>query len=89
MGNENNTGGVVEGKIKSDGWSTNYYQLPEGAKEIQDLIEAKKMNFAVGNIFKACYRLGAKEGIDYLYDLRKIAWYVDRELKRVEQSEQK
>lgn len=74
-------------KIKSNGWATEYYQIPEGTKEIQDLIEHKKMNFAVGNIFKACYRLGAKEGIDYLYDLRKIAWYVDRELKRLENND--
>lgn len=84
MGNENNTSGVVDGKIKSNGWDTDYYQLPDGAKEIQDLIEAKGMNFAVGNIFKACYRLGTKEGTDALYDIRKIIWYANRELKRLE-----
>lgn len=84
MGDEGNPGGVVERKIKSNGWSTDYYLVPEGTKEIQDLIEHKEMNFAVGNIFKACYRLGVKDGIDALYDMRKIMWYAERELKRLE-----
>lgn len=42
--------------IKSDGGSTSYYELPEGSKELNDLIEHKGMSFALGNIFKACYR---------------------------------
>ncbi len=69
-------------KIKSDGWSTDYYQLPEGATELQDLIEYRDMNFSVGNIFKAAYRLGMKDGTDSLYDLRKIMWYAEREISR-------
>lgn len=63
------------------GWSSDYYELPEGAKEIQDLIEHKKMNFSIGNMFKACYRMGQK-GEEY--DLRKIIWFAMRELKRIE-----
>jgi hypothetical protein len=70
-------------KTKSTGWSTDYYELPEGAEELQDLIEHKDMNFSVGNIFKACYRLGEKEGTDAEYDLNKIVWYAQRELKRL------
>lgn len=69
--------------IKSDGGSTDYYQLPPDATELQDLIEAKNMNFAVGNIFKACFRLGEKEGNDPLYDIRKIKWFAIREEKRL------
>ena len=65
------------------GWSSGYYELPEGAKELQDLIEAKNMNFAIGNIFKACYRLGNKRGTSTIYDLKKILWYVQRELARL------
>ncbi len=68
----------------SDGWSTDYYQLPEGAKEMQDLIEHRDMNFAIGNIFKACYRYGHKENTSREYDLRKIRWYAERELQRLE-----
>lgn len=70
-------------KTKSTGWSTDYYELPDGAKELQDLIEYREMNFSVGNIFKACYRLGRKDGATTLYDLNKIRWYVEREIARV------
>jgi hypothetical protein len=58
--------------VKSDGWSTSYYELPSGATELQDLIEYRGMNFSVGNIFKACYRLGRKDGATTLYDLNKF-----------------
>ena len=74
-------------KVKSDGWKTNYYQLPENAKELQDLIEHKNMNFAMANIFKACYRYGEKDGITPLYDLNKIKFYVEREIKRIHKRE--
>ena len=74
--------------IESDGWSTRYYEIPEGAKELQDLIEHKAMNFARGNIFKACYRLGEKSGTDAVYDLNKIIWYGQRELARIRTAEE-
>lgn len=65
------------------GWSSNYYELPEDATELQDLIEFKNMNFSVGNIFKAAYRLGNKRGTDELYDLDKIIWFAQREKARI------
>jgi len=64
--------------IKSDGGSTSYYELPEGATELNDLIEHKNMSFALGNIFKACYRLGEKDSADALYDLNKIVYFANR-----------
>ena len=67
---------------KLTGWSSGYYELPKGATELQDLIEHKEMNFAIGNIFKACYRLGEKPGADATYDLEKIIWFAQRELER-------
>jgi hypothetical protein len=39
------------------------------------------MSFARGNIFKAAYRLGEKEGIDDIYDLNKIIYYAKRLIK--------
>lgn len=75
--------------VKSDGWSTSYYELPEGASELQDLIEHRGMNFSVGNIFKACYRLGRKDGATTLYDLNKIRWYAEREIARLEAEKEK
>jgi hypothetical protein len=70
------------GKTVSDGGSTDYYKLPEGATELLDLIEHKQMNFNVGNIFKAAYRLGEKAGNDLSYDLKKIIFFAERELAR-------
>lgn len=64
--------------VESDGGSTSYYELPEGARELNDLIEHKRMSFALGNIFKACYRYGEKSSADKLYDLNKIKFFADR-----------
>lgn len=60
-----------------------YYSLPEGASELADLINYRNMNFNIGNIFKACYRLGQKEGVSVKYDLEKIRCYIDLELRRL------
>lgn len=70
--------------VKSDGGSTTYYDIPEGARDIGDLIDYRQMSFGVGNIFKACYRIGQKDGIDPVYDLKKIIWMAERELEYVE-----
>lgn len=82
-GSCNPLGYLMTSKTKSDGGSTSYYQLPPEAKELQDLIEHKNMNFAVANIFKACFRLGEKDGQDGLYDLNKIIWFTERERARL------
>lgn len=65
-------------KHKSDGGSSKYYDLPPEAKDLLDVIEYKKMSFALGNIFKACYRLNEKEGVDQNYDLNKIIFFANR-----------
>lgn len=65
------------------GWTSSYYEIPKEAEELQDLIEHRDMNFAVGNIFKATYRLGHKENTSALYDLDKIIWFAKREKARL------
>ena len=65
------------------------YGLPEGATDLQDLIEHRSMNFALGNIFKACYRRGTCSHSDELRDMRKILWFAQREIKRLEAEEAK
>lgn len=75
-------------ECKPDGWSSDYYKLPENPKELQDLIEYRNMNFAIGNVFKACWRLGEKPGVDELYDLNKMRWFVEREIERVKKNVQ-
>ena len=62
--------------IKSDGGSTSYYDLPSHATELRHLISYKGMSKSRGDIFKACYRLGEKEGADALYDLNKMKFFV-------------
>lgn len=63
------------------GSTPSQYALPPDATELQDLIEYREMNFAMGNIFKACYRV--KDGVDPLYDIRKIIWFAKREEARL------
>tara|TARA_R100000781_G_scaffold15532_3_gene12860 strand:+ start:6516 stop:6752 length:237 start_codon:yes stop_codon:yes gene_type:complete len=77
----------MDTQIESDGLATSYYELPEQAYELMDLIEYKNMNFSRGNIFKACYRLGEKQGSDALYDLNKIIWFAEREIDRIVMSD--
>ncbi len=74
----------MDTKVKSDGSSTDYYKIPQGATELLDLIEHKNMSFGIGNIFKACYRLGEKHGTDAAYDLRKIIFFASRALAQLE-----
>ncbi|NIH74389.1 hypothetical protein FHV99_001596 [Ochrobactrum sp. P20RRXII] len=69
--------------VTSDGGGTSYYELPAGATELNDLIEHKGMSFALGNIFKACYRFGEKDAASRMYDLNKIIYFAER-LKALE-----
>ncbi len=71
------------------GSTPSQYRLPEGAEELQDLIEYRDMNFAIGNIFKACYRMGTCSHSDKVRDLNKIKWFVDREFKRIKDEKAK
>jgi hypothetical protein len=69
--------------LKNDGGSTPHqYGLPPEATELQDLIEYREMNFAMGNIFKACYRADTCSHSTRQRDLRKIIWFAQRELAR-------
>lgn len=72
---------------KPGGSTPSQYGLPEGATDLQDLIEHRRMNFAVGNIFKACYRTGTCSHSDALRDARKMLWFAQREVARLEKKE--
>jgi hypothetical protein len=67
----------------NNGGNTDYYRIPNGAEMIQDLIEYKNLNFSLGNILKACYRLGSCSHSDAERDLNKIIWFAQRELNRI------
>ena len=69
---------------KSDGSTAIYYELPLGALELQDLISHKNMNGQIAEIFRACYRYGEVEHSDMLRDAKKIKFYAEAEIKRLE-----
>lgn len=71
-------------KETSDGSSANYYTIPEGATQLQDLISHKNMNAQIGEIFRACYRYGQVEHSPELRDAKKIKFYIDAEIARLE-----
>tara|TARA_R110000851_G_scaffold139794_1_gene276991 strand:+ start:73 stop:492 length:420 start_codon:yes stop_codon:yes gene_type:complete len=76
---------VVEAKpAKSDGSTASYYELPEGVTELQHLISHRNMNSQIGEIFRACYRYGLVEHSAMLRDAKKIAFYAQAEIERLE-----
>jgi hypothetical protein len=54
-----------------------------GGIETIDFIEAKDLNYRLGNVVKYIVRAGHKDS-DPLQDLQKARWYLDREIARVE-----
>lgn len=75
---------AVINKVISDGSTASYYQLPDDAKELQDLISHKDMNAQIGEIFRSCYRYGEVSHSDRLRDAKKIKYYAEAEIKRLE-----
>ena len=78
---------VYDNKIQSDGSTASYYELPEGATELQELISAKNMNAQIGEIFRACYRYGEVEHSPMIRDIKKILFYAKAELERLNKLE--
>ena len=70
-------------KHQSDGYTASYYELPEGATELQELISAKNMNAQIGEIFRACYRYGEVAHSPEIRDIKKILFYAKAELERL------
>jgi len=68
----------------SDGSTASYYELPDNANELQDLISHKNMNAQIGEIFRACYRYGEVAHSAMLRDAKKIKFYAEAEIKRLE-----
>jgi|TARA_A100000172_G_scaffold81016_1_gene72420 DNA-binding Lrp family transcriptional regulator len=71
-------------KTLSDGSTAAYYELPSNANELQDLISYRDMNAQIGEIFRSCYRYGIASHSDKLRDAKKIKFYIDAEIKRLE-----
>lgn len=56
-----------------------HYNMHPSGVECIDIVE--HMNFNIGNAMKYLWRADHKNGVE---DLRKAAWYVQREIKRQE-----
>lgn len=69
---------------KSDGSTASYYELPPGCTELQDLISHRNMNAQDGEIFRAIYRKGRASHSDELRDAKKVLFYAQAEVKRLE-----
>lgn len=57
-----------------------------GGIEVIDFIEAKGLNFHLGNVVKYVSRAGFKQDAK-LQDLEKALWYLTREIKRIKTQE--
>ena len=68
----------------SDGSTASYYELPAGAAQLQDLISHRNMNAQLGEIFRACYRYGLASHSDQLRDAKKIKFYIEAEIARLQ-----
>lgn len=69
---------------KSDGSTASYYELPPGCTELQDLISYRNLNAQDGEMFRAIYRKGRASHSDELRDARKVLFYAQAEVKRLE-----
>lgn len=69
---------------RSDGSTASYYQLPPGCTELQDLISYRNMNSQDGEIFRAIYRKGRASHSDELRDAKKVLFYAQAEVNRLE-----
>lgn len=66
--------------VQSDGSTASYYELPAGARELQDLIAHRDMNHATGQIMCCVYDY-AKTG-DRKF-IEEIIFYANHELKNL------
>lgn len=76
--------------VKSTGGPSSYYDMPSAARTLNDVIEYLAYSRWLGDsahlkdIFKACWRWGAKDGTTKAYDSRKIIYSAARLLMHYE-----
>lgn len=61
----------------------------DGNIEVIDFIEDKKLNYHRGNALKYLCRAGKKDPAKEVEDLQKAAWYINREIQRLEAQKQR
>lgn len=68
---------------RSDGSTADYYVLPEGATQLQDLISHRNMNYQIGSIFGLCYDY-SKSGSCDLEKAKEMYELASREVERLQ-----
>lgn len=63
---------------------SHYNAHPSGVKCIT-IVE--HFNFCLGNAIKYIWRAGEKDGSTMIQDLKKARWYIDREIKKLNNHE--
>ena len=58
----------------------------DGKIEVIDYIDDKKLGFCLGNAIKYISRAGKKDPAKTVEDLRKAVWYIERHIKKLEES---
>ena len=67
----------------SDGSTADYYKLPEGATELQDLISHRNMNYSIGSIFCLVYDYSVA-GSESIRIAREILRHAEHEVARLQ-----
>lgn len=62
----------------------NYTSDPSGVECIEI---TRHRNFNIGNAIKHLWRAGLKDGNSDIQDLQKAVWYIQDEIKRLEQTQ--
>lgn len=63
-----------------------YYGGAGDVYETINVIEAWRLDFHLGNVVKYISRAGKKDPKTTLDDLKKARWYLDREIRRIEET---
>jgi hypothetical protein len=74
--------------VASDGSTASYYELPEGATELQHLISYKNMNGQVAEAFRSLYRFGESSHSSRIRDAKKVIFYMQAEIERIKKYEE-
>lgn len=77
-----------EPSTESDGSTAAYYELPPEAKELQDIIAFLDCNAQMGEIGRAWMRYGRCPHSPKKRDIKKIIFYAQAELARLEKYEE-
>lgn len=71
--------GPVDDSINNGG-STDYYKINPSWKDLQDIIEERKMLYSQANILKVAFtfNVGRHEGTDELREINKVIYFAER-----------